>query len=84
VPKTWACPYWRWEDKLKVCCEGCSMKFRSVEARENYIDQYCANVPGWEGCPVAVSLGRDYERRIQNEEYRQDCGSGNEAGGRPL
>lgn len=61
MARTWSCPFWKWEDGLKVYCEGCRMDFADQEAREDYIKRYCASNPGWEGCTVAQALCRRYE-----------------------
>lgn len=73
MPKTWACPFFSWEERLCVHCEGARVKFRDREARKEYIDRYCASVPGWINCSFADHLNNQYERSIHNagKEYRQ-------------
>ena len=68
MARTWFCPFWKWEDGLKVYCEGARMDFTDQDAREDYIGRYCANNPGWECCTVAKCLCRQYERREKNAE----------------
>jgi len=66
MPVTWACPFWKWEDGLKVYCSGGRIDFPNAEAREDYIYRYCAYVPGWEDCTLAANLIRDYERSCRD------------------
>ena len=61
VPKTWMCPFWCWEDHLKLHCDGAALGFKSPQARQEYIGRYCANNPGWEGCPIAKALVKECE-----------------------
>lgn len=64
MPRTWACPFWKWEEGLKVHCAGGRMDFTDRAGREDYISRYCANSSGWKDCTVADNLCRGYERGI--------------------
>lgn len=61
--KTYECPFWRWEKRLCVNCEGGRIEFVDEQAREDYIGRYCASVEGWEACSIAQHLERVYERK---------------------
>lgn len=67
MAKTWCCPFFSWEDGLKVYCEGACVAFRTQEVRQKYINRYCAAVPGWEGCPIAEQLVAAYEKEDTDE-----------------
>lgn len=61
--KTWTCPFLKWDERLKVHCEGgCCVAFCDREAYTEYTDRYCASLQGWKDCSVAASLLRYYER----------------------
>ena len=51
--KTWACPFFRWDERLCVRCEGGCMNFPDREA---------ANLQDWKSCTVAANLLKYYER----------------------
>lgn len=77
MPKTWCCPFFRWEDRLRVNCEGGRVCFHDGEERRLYINRFCACVPGWEGCSIAQGLQQYYERL---EEHEKKHGSGTTPG----
>lgn len=56
--KKWACPFFTWDEKFKVHCEGGCMKFRDRKEA------------GWKDCTVAQSVENYYERTEQNEKKR--------------
>ncbi len=60
--KTWACPFFKWDERLCVHCESARAKFKDRETMMEYIDKYCASVQGWEKCSLAATLLRYYER----------------------
>lgn len=60
--KTFTCPFFRWDERMCVHCEGGQVSFPDKEAAQEYIDQYCASPDGWQTCSVASSLLRYYER----------------------
>ena len=59
--RAWACPFFVWDDKQKIHCEGGTVKFRDPQELGDYADQFCANVDGWDRCSVAACLMRRYE-----------------------
>lgn len=62
--RLWACPFLKWDERLKVHCEGgCCVSFPDARARAGYIAQYCANMQGWQGCTIAAALLDYYDRR---------------------
>ena len=60
--KTWACPFFHWDERLCVRCEGGCMSFQDREALAEYADRYCANLQDWKSCTVAANLLKYYER----------------------
>jgi len=65
--RNWACPFFRWDDKKRVCCEnGTSLSFPDREAATEYFDRYCASVERYRHCTVASMLLRFYERSEEN------------------
>ena len=60
--KTWACPFFRWDERLCVRCEGGCMGFPDREARAESADRYCANLQDGKSCTVAANLLKYYER----------------------
>lgn len=60
--KTFACPFFKWDERLCVHCEGGRPTFPDRAAATEYIDRYCADVNGWRDCSIAKTLLRYYER----------------------
>ena len=68
--QTWSCPFFTWDERLAVHCEGGRIRFPDWDARQAYTGQYCAceglltgfNANGWKRCTVARNLLRYYER----------------------
>lgn len=60
--KTFVCPFFKWDERLRVHCEGGHLAFRDRPETEDYIDRHCADLEGWKGCSLAGSLLRYYER----------------------
>ncbi len=58
----WACPFFRWDERERISCEGGRMDFPDRMALTEYADRYCANVQGWKSCTMAEGLLRYYER----------------------
>ena len=65
--KKWACPFFKWDERLCVGCEGGKLRFADTEHALAYMDAHCANMPGWEQCSVAVSLLQYYDRQGENK-----------------
>lgn len=71
--KTWACPFFGWDEKRKVHCEGGGAGFKDRDTFLSYTSRYCASVPGWKNCSLAVALLEYYEKGDQDDdEKRQD------------
>lgn len=62
MPKTYACPFWKWENGLSMSCECCRMDFPDKDTKSDYAQQYCASVEGWKNCSVARALNEFYEK----------------------
>lgn len=63
MPRAYICPYWKWEEKLAVHCEGGHLRFPDVRLKNSYVCRYCAHLPGWEGCTIAEAWGEYYDRQ---------------------
>lgn len=62
--RTWCCPYYRYDEKFVVHCEGGSMfKLRDREIFADHADRYCGNAKDWTKCPTADALTKLYEKR---------------------
>lgn len=61
--KAWICPFFRWDDRLKVVCEGGSrVTFPDQRGAKRFIEAYCANeAGGWKRCCIAAALTEYYE-----------------------
>ena len=66
--KTYECPFYRWEERGRVHCEGGTIAFKSRTMRRNYIRNYCANARGWKFCTIAGCLCRYYEEEEHGQE----------------
>ena len=62
----WACPFYRWDEKRKIHCDGGTVGIRGNRDLLNYARKYCANVTGWEDCSLARALIEQNERREKN------------------
>ena len=57
-----ACPYYGWETKCDVHCEGGRIALPDAAAARDYFRTYCCDVSGWRRCTVARAITRHYER----------------------
>ena len=65
----WSCPFFKWDEKCSVHCEGGKLTFNSYESLSRYAERHCANAKDWEACTVAAALVEEYERE---EEYGEE------------
>jgi hypothetical protein len=68
MPKFIACPYYRYDTKNVIHCEGISKTFVDPARKKRQIDFFCASVVGWERCEWAQKLNRKYEGETENEK----------------
>lgn len=63
--KCWTCPFFAWDDMLRVHCEGGSrIAFPDKQAAREFMNTYCAGKGnGWKQCGIASALLRYYERQ---------------------
>lgn len=61
--KTWECPFYKWDARLAVYCEGGKITFPDRKALEDYSEKHCTSLNGWEMCSLAESLLQYYERK---------------------
>lgn len=64
--KRWQCPFFRWDERLVVGCEGGKLRFPDKAAALAYMEQHCAT-QGWKQCSVAIALLAYYEREEKHE-----------------
>ena len=70
-----ACPYYGWESKSAVHCDGGNVKLPNGAAAEEYFLTYCANVPGWRRCTVARAITRHLEKKYEELEMLSSSSS---------
>ena len=59
--EVFTCPYYGWETKSAVNCEGGKIRLPDAEAAREYFRTYCTDLNGWRRCTVARAITRHYE-----------------------
>ena len=59
---TYCCPYYEWDGKTDMHCEGGRIAFPDRDTAQMYFQTYCGDVDGWRRCTVARAITRFYER----------------------
>lgn len=75
--RVWACPFYRWDEKRRIHCEGGSVL--AMPDRESYLAyarQYCGSASGWRGCSIARALERQWERAEEGKHGGSPNGGG--------
>ncbi len=62
TPRTYTCPFWKWDKGRAVSCESCRVNFPDDDAKQEYVEGYCASLNGWRDCSIAANLLTYYER----------------------
>lgn len=70
MPKTYFCPFWKWEESKNIHCEAGRLNFPDKKAKREYAVRYCACMNGWKTCSLAVSLQKYYESE-RGEKYEE-------------
>jgi hypothetical protein len=79
--KAWVCPYFRWDEKLKMGCECGRLVFPDRKSAVTYMEKFCADEDhGWKGCSIA-KMTNDYYERIEANEQSGKKSDGKEAAG---
>lgn len=60
--RDWVCPYYKWDKKMQVYCEGGTVKLPDRDVFREYVGAYCSALDGWESCSIARALTEYYER----------------------
>ena len=60
--RIWVCPFFRWDKKAQVYCEGGTVAMPDNRAFQEFVTTYCAADKGWENCAIAKSMTEYYER----------------------
>lgn len=69
--KTWACPFFKWDEKQKAHCEGGVVAFAVPETFDEFTSAYCASVDNWKRCSLAASLVRQYDKEDRDHAKRR-------------
>ncbi len=64
MPRTYECPFWKWEKGLSFYCEGGRVHLPDITAKWDYIRAYCGHHPGWQTCTLARALEGYYDRKL--------------------
>ena len=64
--EVFACPYYLWESKSAVKCEGGTIRMPDGAAALDYFWTYCCDVSGWRRCTVARAISRHYETSAED------------------
>lgn len=59
--RTWVCPFYKWDERLCVHCEGGKIRFPDRISLNEFVRLYCGTA-NWKTCSVAENLLRYYER----------------------
>ncbi len=65
--KYWSCPFFKWDEKCSIHCEGGVLKFNDYDRLSEYADRYCTDAKLWHKCTVAAALEDEYNR--EEEDY---------------
>lgn len=60
------CPFFKWDELQKLHCEAAVVTIPARELQQ-YMDRYCASLPGWKTCPLASALLHHYD--LEEELY---------------
>lgn len=60
--KTWKCPFFTWDEREKIHCEGGVLKFEDKESLDEYAESFCA-CDNWGKCSIAQNRLNWYEKR---------------------
>lgn len=66
--RNWQCPFFRWDEREGLHCEGGCVRFRSKETYSGYTKQFCCRTDGWEKCTLAKALIGQYEEEERRKE----------------
>ena len=65
---TWTCPFFTWDEKTTIHCEGGKIRFPDAQAKREYAKAYCARDGTWQECSVAAALMHYYDRKEDSHE----------------
>lgn len=72
MPKTMACPFFKFYKGQAVHCESGRMAFQSCGDFNGFVDQYCANVNGWSGCTMAAEMCRLCQKTEEEKRHGKE------------
>jgi hypothetical protein len=59
--RIWCCPYFKWDKRQEVHCEGGAVAMTDRGLFLEYIERYCASVDGWQKCTIAQAMTKYYQ-----------------------
>ena len=60
--RVWTCPFFQWDERLAVHCEGGSrVRFARLRTYRQYVSCYCCDLNGWRRCSIADALNKQYD-----------------------
>lgn len=60
------CPFYKTDSKERIACEDTPRRFKSTEAKEKWLTEYCIEINGYRKCPHAVKLKTLKERLLDS------------------
>lgn len=66
--RVWTCPFFHWDKRQEVHCEGGCVKFQKARTHLGYVERFCGKTSGWESCTLAKALLEQYEREEEGEK----------------
>lgn len=60
--RIWVCPFFRWDKRRQVYCEGGTVSLPDLETFQEFVNTYCAADKGWENCAIAKAMTEYYDR----------------------
>lgn len=60
--RIWTCPYFRWDKRLEVHCEGGVISMPDRASYRAFVDRCCSSERGWQSCPISIAMTEYYDR----------------------
>ncbi len=71
--RAWQCPFFRWDERRKVHCEGGSaISMPDAASFRAYISRHCSSHQGWHSCSIAVQLSSYWDRVDRAVDNQRD------------
>ncbi|MEA4920642.1 MAG: hypothetical protein VB078_06970 [Clostridiaceae bacterium] len=66
--KYWLCPFFKWDGKAEISCEGGRVKLPDGVTANEYMNTFCAG--DWRRCTIAAALLQYYDTEDKKREKR--------------